>query len=286
MEISRTASAIVEGDLSRRLARERVPRARHARADRQRHARAARQAKRATGGRNRRSPAGGAGASSRARRAGGRGRATNCGARARERVPARCPKTDTPAPWKGPGRGSLGVELRETGEQFVSARTKEIFGLLRRRGSRPRGALPRRLIYPDDRERVSAPVNRSFRLNRSATTSSIASSRAGRGRGGRRARKHSGTSGASDSDDRFADRHHRPPARRGGLAESEARFRSLTKLSTDFFWETDVADRFTSVEVGKAYRGVRNVAWSKLGKTRWEIPHVSPDEAARTRTAQ
>ena len=63
------------------------------------------------------------------------------------------------------------------------------------------------------------------------------------------------------------------------LRASEARFRSLTELSNDFFWETDTEHRYTAIELGWAYTGVRNSP-SKLGFRRWEIAYTSPDEAA------
>ena len=62
------------------------------------------------------------------------------------------------------------------------------------------------------------------------------------------------------------------------LRESEARFRSLTQMSTDFYWETDEAHRFTQLVHGPDYlpaemgRGV-------IGRTPWELPYESPDEA-------
>jgi diguanylate cyclase (GGDEF)-like protein/PAS domain S-box-containing protein len=62
------------------------------------------------------------------------------------------------------------------------------------------------------------------------------------------------------------------------LRESEARFRSLTQMSTDFFWETDAAHRYTQLVHGPDYlppemgRGV-------IGKAAWELPCESPDEA-------
>jgi diguanylate cyclase (GGDEF)-like protein/PAS domain S-box-containing protein len=62
------------------------------------------------------------------------------------------------------------------------------------------------------------------------------------------------------------------------LRDSEARFRSLTQMSSDFFWETDEAHRFTQLVHGPDYlppemsRGV-------LGKAAWELPCESPDEA-------
>ncbi|HEV3009183.1 MAG TPA: diguanylate cyclase, partial [Burkholderiales bacterium] len=62
------------------------------------------------------------------------------------------------------------------------------------------------------------------------------------------------------------------------LRESEARFRSLTQMSSDFFWETDEAHRYTQLVYGPGYlpaemgRGV-------IGKAAWELPCESPDEA-------
>lgn len=62
------------------------------------------------------------------------------------------------------------------------------------------------------------------------------------------------------------------------LRESESRFRSLTQMSSDFFWETDEAHRFIQLVHGPEYlppemsRGV-------IGKAAWELPNESPDEA-------
>jgi diguanylate cyclase (GGDEF)-like protein/PAS domain S-box-containing protein len=62
------------------------------------------------------------------------------------------------------------------------------------------------------------------------------------------------------------------------LRDSEARFRSLTQMSTDFYWETDESHRFTQLVHGPNYlpaemgRGV-------IGKAPWELPCESPDEA-------
>ena len=60
------------------------------------------------------------------------------------------------------------------------------------------------------------------------------------------------------------------------LRESEARFRSLTELSTDFYWETDERHRFVQMTHGSRHRGVSTPA-QLLGKTRWELPSLSPD---------
>src|SRR5260221_494865 len=61
------------------------------------------------------------------------------------------------------------------------------------------------------------------------------------------------------------------------LADSEARFRNLTEISSDFFWETDAEHRYSSIEFGVAYVGIRELSF-KLGRARWEIPSPSPDE--------
>ena len=64
------------------------------------------------------------------------------------------------------------------------------------------------------------------------------------------------------------------------LRESEARFRSLTEMSSDFYWESDAQHRVTQIVHGPNYpeavlRGV-------IGKTTWELPSVSPNEAGWT----
>ncbi len=68
---------------------------------------------------------------------------------------------------------------------------------------------------------------------------------------------------------------------RGRLAEeslrdSEARFRSLTQMSTDFYWETDLEHRISSLTHGPGYTPLEP---RLLGRTRWDVPYVSPDEA-------
>jgi PAS domain S-box-containing protein len=62
------------------------------------------------------------------------------------------------------------------------------------------------------------------------------------------------------------------------LRASEERFRSLTELSNDFFWETDTEHRYTVLDFGLIHRG-QHEKWKKLGKRPWEIPSTSPDEA-------
>ncbi len=73
--------------------------------------------------------------------------------------------------------------------------------------------------------------------------------------------------------------------RRRGLAaealrESEARFRSLTELSSDFYWETDAEHRLVRRGSGGKRSSVELFErGGQLGKRRWELAYVSPDEA-------
>ena len=65
------------------------------------------------------------------------------------------------------------------------------------------------------------------------------------------------------------------------LQESETRFRSLTEMSSDFYWESDAGHRLIvrssaakkSSTVSVFERG------AQIGERRWEIPYLSPDEA-------
>ena len=54
------------------------------------------------------------------------------------------------------------------------------------------------------------------------------------------------------------------------LRESEARFRSLTNLSSDWYWQQDENLRFTYLSSGAAH------AASVFGKTRWELDGLVP----------
>jgi len=62
------------------------------------------------------------------------------------------------------------------------------------------------------------------------------------------------------------------------LRASEARFRSLTHLSSDFFWETDAQHRLTSIVHGPSY-GSAQVGRGIIGKHPWGVPSASPDQA-------
>ncbi len=66
-------------------------------------------------------------------------------------------------------------------------------------------------------------------------------------------------------------------AAENALRESEARFRSLTELSSDWYWEQDAEFRFTQLTGPGATRmaaGGDPAAY--LGKTRWEAGDLSP----------
>ena len=61
-------------------------------------------------------------------------------------------------------------------------------------------------------------------------------------------------------------------AAEAALRESEERFRSLTEMSSDFFWETDAAHRFLNIVHGPSYAGKLNpgeAGWTEL-RTRME----------------
>ncbi len=63
-------------------------------------------------------------------------------------------------------------------------------------------------------------------------------------------------------------------------AESEARFRSLTEMSSDFYWESDTEHRLTQ-RSASSKEGSESVfhGISPVGKRRWDLPYISPDEA-------
>jgi diguanylate cyclase (GGDEF)-like protein/PAS domain S-box-containing protein len=64
------------------------------------------------------------------------------------------------------------------------------------------------------------------------------------------------------------------------LARSEARFRSLTELSSDWYWECDTEHRFVSFDgrnVGDA--GQRDWRSDFFGKAIWELPHLVHESA-------
>jgi diguanylate cyclase (GGDEF)-like protein/PAS domain S-box-containing protein len=64
------------------------------------------------------------------------------------------------------------------------------------------------------------------------------------------------------------------------LRESEARFRSLSELSSDYFWETDAEHRFTVRGVGSQPSAQATFPQGVRGKRRWELPYLSPGREA------
>src|SRR5208283_4593315 len=69
--------------------------------------------------------------------------------------------------------------------------------------------------------------------------------------------------------------------RRAGqaLRASEERFRALVQFSFDVYWESDEKHRFTRQEFSKRLTDAP-APGAEIGKTRWEIPYVKPDEEA------
>ncbi|OAI52707.1 hypothetical protein AYO46_04940 [Betaproteobacteria bacterium SCGC AG-212-J23] len=60
------------------------------------------------------------------------------------------------------------------------------------------------------------------------------------------------------------------------LRESEARFRSLVELSSDFYWETDAQHRVMHTTRDQRYRPPGDPV---IGRARWERESIQPDEA-------
>jgi diguanylate cyclase (GGDEF)-like protein/PAS domain S-box-containing protein len=60
------------------------------------------------------------------------------------------------------------------------------------------------------------------------------------------------------------------------LRESEERFRSLTMLSSDWFWVQDAEYRFVEFSGGDSDKGWGRGQSSTIGLRRWELPGVSP----------
>ena len=59
------------------------------------------------------------------------------------------------------------------------------------------------------------------------------------------------------------------------LEESEHRFRTLTAVSSDWYWEQDSQYRFTLVS-DNAYRILGRFPGSLIGLQRWEVPNLAP----------
>ena len=69
--------------------------------------------------------------------------------------------------------------------------------------------------------------------------------------------------------------------RRAGqaLRASEERFRALVQFSFDVYWESDAEHRFTRQEFSEGLTDAP-APGAEIGKTRWEIPYLEPDEEA------
>jgi PAS domain S-box-containing protein len=63
------------------------------------------------------------------------------------------------------------------------------------------------------------------------------------------------------------------------LCEGEERFRALVQFSFDVYWETDAQHRFTRQEHAECLADAP-APGSEMGKTRWEVPYLEPDEEA------
>ncbi len=70
-------------------------------------------------------------------------------------------------------------------------------------------------------------------------------------------------------------------ALRRNLRESEARFRSLTEMSSDFYWESDAEHRLSEGNAADRKAGTARIfrRGAQIGERIWEIPYLSPDEA-------
>jgi PAS domain S-box-containing protein len=63
------------------------------------------------------------------------------------------------------------------------------------------------------------------------------------------------------------------------LRQSEERFRTLVQFSFDVYWETDAQHRFTHQEFAEELADAP-ARGSEIGKRRWEVPYLEPDEEA------
>jgi PAS domain S-box-containing protein len=63
------------------------------------------------------------------------------------------------------------------------------------------------------------------------------------------------------------------------LRQSEERFRTLVQFSFDVYWETDAQHRFIHQEFAESLADAPELG-SEIGKTRWEVPYLEPDEEA------
>ena len=69
------------------------------------------------------------------------------------------------------------------------------------------------------------------------------------------------------------------------LRDSEERFRALVQFSFDVYWESDAQHRFTRLEHAEGLADAP-APGSEIGKTRWEVPYLEPDEEAWSKHRQ
>ncbi|HEY7239151.1 MAG TPA: PAS domain S-box protein, partial [Burkholderiales bacterium] len=62
------------------------------------------------------------------------------------------------------------------------------------------------------------------------------------------------------------------------LRKSEERFRSLTVMFSDFYWETDAEHRITQLVHGGGYKRIYSPQ-TLIGKASWDLPSTRPDAA-------
>jgi diguanylate cyclase (GGDEF)-like protein/PAS domain S-box-containing protein len=83
-------------------------------------------------------------------------------------------------------------------------------------------------------------------------------------------------------DQRVGERTQALEASEAQLRESEARFRNLTEMSSDFYWESDAEHRFTTRTFSA--REAADPVFSQtvfLGRLVWDVPSAVPDETTR-----
>lgn len=61
------------------------------------------------------------------------------------------------------------------------------------------------------------------------------------------------------------------------IRENEARFRSLTNLTSDFYWEQDIKLRFTKYEGRVVGASNKKAIKAIIGRRLWEMPGIKPD---------
>jgi len=165
-----------------------------------------------------------------------------------------------------------------TGEIFVSARMKEIFGFAADARIREHADyVARAPFHPDDRQRVldafqalvAGAAERyeiDYRVVPRPGEVRWVRSRAKAFRDGRGIATRISGSLTDITDRKLAAE---------ALRENEARFRSLTELSSDWYWEQDENLRFTYVS-SRIRDLTGDAGESSIGKTRWELPSMTP----------